>query len=158
MAGIVFGCQLLHLYLMVGPSKKWAGGSILLLTLSAIHLAGAYNAFMVIFKNATYFHEYHCLRTFFLIVSIVELCLFVLGLFYEMYLIYFTDDFVNMAMTAYLGYVLIISLSALPQIIFTIFAETTHALDPTNKTQTTPSLLSTTIDEESLIFCKSERK
>ena len=85
---------------------------------------------MVIFKNSDYFFKYHCLRSLFFGVAILELALYIFALIYEMYLIYFTDDFVNMVSTAYVGYMLIIALTAVPQIVFTIFAESTHAMDP----------------------------
>lgn len=46
--------------------------------------------------------------------------------------------------TAYVGYLLIISLTAVPQVVFTIFAEATHAMDPNKPIQhhaVTPALM-----------------
>ena len=124
------GMNVAHLYLMVGPSNKWSEWSTLMLGFSLLHLGGLYNSLMVLWDFSHFEEHQHTIRVAFFIISMLEVVAFALGVIGELSLIYLTTDLVDMTLSAYLGYFLLLGITVIPQSAFTLIYEASDFFTP----------------------------
>lgn len=111
----ILTAQFAHIYIMMFPSKMWAEGSLILISITILHLLGAAHVILQAFHIKQYM-KYTGIKKVMDYLTIIEagLILFLGGL--EIYLLYWTKDINSQIEAAFVGFALFQLITTLPQI------------------------------------------
>lgn len=124
MALFIIAMQVIHTYIMIWPSEMWAGYNPFMIMASIYHYYGGVCFLLYLFNEPTYTTDYPMLRHINSFCSFYTCWIYSIGVAYEIYLLWFTQDDVIMTLyAAYQGYLLISYSTLLPQAFLDIVKE-----------------------------------
>ena len=104
-----------HIYIMIWLSDFWAEGSFILYMNTAFHLMQSFFSILLVYKDSDYLYRFKDLRVLSLISAYFTLLVYILGIILEIYLIYEMQQVAGFLAALYLGYILLIDITIVPE-------------------------------------------
>ena len=117
--GMIALCLVGHLYLMIGPSQNWAHGSMILICFTLLHIVGAAHVLCVAWQVKEYI-EIPKLMQVAHVLTMLEVIVYVFCIIFELLLVYMSEDVASMIAETFVGYLLILSMTMVPQVLMSM--------------------------------------
>lgn len=121
-------CNCIHTYIMMIPSEMWATYSSILVGQSMFHYGTATGAFLLLLRQPQYVTQLIFVRKGIFFLSCAYLSVYVLAFCYEIYLLFYSDDWMMMLVASYLGYSLMANVTIIPQLAYIVIEESENGL------------------------------
>ena len=119
-----------HIYVMFEWSDRWADGSDLLLLGTGIHIIESFASVYTVYNDSRYFYQLKDLRLLSILQAYIFMTLWILGIFLEIYLVFFSNSLIGFIVSLYIAYILIISLTMVPQtLVIIVYEASLNVLD-----------------------------
>ena len=113
----------LHTYMMYKWNNNWANLSWILIVNTAIHYVQSFFSVLIMSKDNLYLYKYKDWRILSLTVAWTTIGNYLLSIILEVYLLFFSQNVAAFFLALYMGYVLLMSITILPESLAIISVE-----------------------------------